>query len=1079
MDAENDCVSRGGHLASIHSKEENDFITDEISKRENWYWWFGGVRKNNTFVWSAGTKMEYTLLFNDRLKDDSLTYPYICKIKDVETLATTLPPKTNVTLKHTTMSVATSSKETPELDVRSTFKKHPQSKYSFKTGGAFEINGCVLQTNIALTEPYQIFYLFNSIEKILITLPVSLVQISASLSDLVFPPYQRNTSSYEDQGFYQCGFTVGNRSTILSNSIDVQFTDVASAKMNVRLDQEWNENLKNTSSENFKALEKEFIDDVMKMLPEENGVKPMVRIIGFRKGSVIADVQILYPNVTQTSRRQKCKELEKVLEDEVKKSLTFKVTNVDVSSLDCCPENEIGEEPFKGVDQFNETLVFQTITNNCTYKQSASNERQCHGNMKDGPRWSNVNLQNCPAKSPITNSLISLSLTKICTPTTFIDCQTPVEVSGNLSQLINQTDSITTRQDLEYISIVLQNLALHPTAFLLENADDAKTIVENVLLTISNVIGSNRTIVAQAQKAKQTSATILHFLDILAQRIGEIAAKLNFNKTIKMIFKEQNIALVVLYSKPRQLEVIGGATSSQTMNLDIFSSHRKILGSLINNKTLATAKIPKEAFKNKSRIVYALLFNNDALFQTENQTIAVQSGQPILSPISSKILAVTVGKEKVVNLSNPILLKFKKMDIGVTKDERKIYKYSCVFWDTQKETPPKSTNGPPKSTNGFWSSRGCWKVNETQSDITCECNHLTNFAILLDVTGKQSNPLELRIITWIGCGISLLGLFLTLLTYSIFKKLRAKLPPKILMSLASSLSILLIVFLVGAERGSVVRSKLGCQIVAGILHYFMLTTFLWMLIEAINLYRNFVKIFRSGGDGKFFKNSSRIAWGVPLLIVVINGAVKPGSLGNDQFCVILGNSFYLALLLPVALILFINFIVLIMVLRSLSKNQGSKITSTQKQSLATQTRITLACATLLGLTWLFAILAVGDLSYTFQLLFTIFNSLQGFFIFVFYTLRNQDVRNEWKRVLRSNQKLIIVASSTQLSDSTLNKVKKTGNKNENMKVFGNSDIPSSSEEIDLSSSTGHLIKQRQHYSNQTTHFELEKNFKKE
>ena len=144
--------------------------------------------------------------------------------------------------------------------------------------------------------------------------------------------------------------------------------------------------------------------------------------------------------------------------------------------LDCCPEDKTGEEPFKGVDQFPETLVFQTVTNNCTYKQSVSNQRQCLGNMKDGPQWSDVNLQNCPAKSPITNSLIKLSLTKICTPTTVIDCQTPVEVSGNLSQLINQTDSITTRQDLEYISIVLQNLAFHPTVFLFENADDAKTV---------------------------------------------------------------------------------------------------------------------------------------------------------------------------------------------------------------------------------------------------------------------------------------------------------------------------------------------------------------------------------------------------------------------------------------------------------------------------------------------------------------------------------------------------------------------------------------------------------------------------
>ena len=143
-------------------------------------------------------------------------------------------------------------------------------------------------------------------------------------------------------------------------------------------------------------------------------------------------------------------------------------------------------------------------------------------------------------------------------------------------------------------------------------------------------------------------------------------------------------------------------------------------------------------------------------------------------------------------------------------------------------------------------------------------------------------------------------------------------------------------------------------------------------------------------------------------------------------CIILGNSFYYALLLPVALILVINFIILVMVLRSLSKNQGSKITSTQKQSMAAQVRITFACATLLGLTWLFALLAVGDMSYTFQLLFTIFNSLQGFFIFVFYTVRNQDVQNEWKRVLKIKPKPVIV-TGTQPSDSTLNKAKKTGN----------------------------------------------------
>ena len=104
-----------------------------------------------------------------------------------------------------------------------------------------------------------------------------------------------------------------------------------------------------------------------------------------------------------------------------------------------------------------------------------------------------------------------------------------------------------------------------------------------------------------------------------------------------------------------------------------------------------------------------------------------------------------------------------------------------------------------------------------------------------------------------------------------------------------------------------------------------------------------------------------------------------------------------------ALILLVNFVILTMVMRSLIQKNNSKISSTQRQTGKVQVRIALACATLLGLTWILGLLAVGDLTYTFQLLFTIFNSLQGFFIFVFYTLMNQDVQKEWKRILNFNK----------------------------------------------------------------------------
>ena len=35
--------------------------------------------------------------------------------------------------------------------------------------------------------------------------------------------------------------------------------------------------------------------------------------------------------------------------------------------------------------------------------------------------------------------------------------------------------------------------------------------------------------------------------------------------------------------------------------------------------------------------------------------------------------------------------------------------------------------------SGSWSSKGCSVVNRTKTEITCTCNHLTNFAVLMHV----------------------------------------------------------------------------------------------------------------------------------------------------------------------------------------------------------------------------------------------------------------------------------------------------------------------------------------------------------
>ena len=117
-------------------------------------------------------------------------------------------------------------------------------------------------------------------------------------------------------------------------------------------------------------------------------------------------------------------------------------------------------------------------------------------------------------------------------------------------------------------------------------------------------------------------------------------------------------------------------------------------------------------------------------------------------------------------------------------------------------------------------------------------------------------------------------------------------------------------------------------------------------------------------------------------------------------CVVRGLPFYIGVVVPVTLVLTKNFIVLMLVLRGITNSQFKK---NKKRELMVSARIAFACSILLGTTWIFGILAIGDLSYFFQCLFCVFNSFQGCFIFLFYTVRNTEARKHWKRALRLQQ----------------------------------------------------------------------------
>ena len=73
------------------------------------------------------------------------------------------------------------------------------------------------------------------------------------------------------------------------------------------------------------------------------------------------------------------------------------------------------------------------------------------------------------------------------------------------------------------------------------------------------------------------------------------------------------------------------------------------------------------------------------------------------------------------------------------------------------------------------------------------------------------------------------------------RDLRTKAPGQILFNFCIALTLTLIVFIVAAER-SKTSSTVSCRAAAIALHYFVLAVFMWMAVEAYNMYLGFVKI---------------------------------------------------------------------------------------------------------------------------------------------------------------------------------------------------------------------------------------------
>ena len=274
-----------------------------------------------------------------------------------------------------------------------------------------------------------------------------------------------------------------------------------------------------------------------------------------------------------------------------------------------------------------------------------------------------------------------------------------------------------------------------------------------------------------------------------------------------------------------------------------------------------------------------------------------------------------------------------------------------------------------------------------------------NGSISVNVTVLYySYPIGYFLLTNIGCSLSVVGSFLILLTYILFKELRT-LPSKILMNLAAAIIVSNLFILIGGPITSRFPSKNLCTSVAIILHMFFLAQFSWMSVMAFEMIRSLRRATKLSPDSKHFKTRLLIVyfvlgWSIPLVItvtsIVVNfttdnlvlyGELEDGTQGSCWINHL--ESAVVAFIVPVALSILFNGIafVCVTVLLCGAWRTESKL---DKEKHVPFLRVYVAIFSITGLTWLFGFLAILAGTVWAWYPFIILNTTQGFIIFIVF-----------------------------------------------------------------------------------------------
>ncbi|XP_078114976.1 adhesion G protein-coupled receptor L2 isoform X6 [Sander vitreus] len=387
-----------------------------------------------------------------------------------------------------------------------------------------------------------------------------------------------------------------------------------------------------------------------------------------------------------------------------------------------------------------------------------------------------------------------------------------------------------------------------------------------------------------------------------------------------------------------------------------------------------------------AKLVFVLYKNLGQFLSAENATIKMTNeayGRNVSVAVNSDIISASINKESSrVFINDPVIFTLKHINM------EHYFNSNCSFW-----------NYSERSMMGYWSTQGCKLLDSNKTHTTCSCSHLTNFAILMahrEIPISDLPDLILTIITRVGIVVSLVCLAISIFTFCFFRGLQSD-RNTIHKNLCINLFIAELIFLIGIDMTEL---GIGCAIIAGILHFFFLASFSWMCLEGVQLYLMLVEVFESEYSRKKYYYVSGYLF--PAIVVGVSAAIDYGSYGKGKACWLsVDNHFIWSFIGPVTFIIMLNLIFLVITMYKMVKHTTTlKPDSSRLENIKSWVMGAFALLCLLGLTWSFGLFFINESSIVMAYLFTIFNTFQGMFIFIFHCLLQKKVRKEYSKCFR-------------------------------------------------------------------------------